>query len=133
VVHSEDSYCGTIRVVDYRFGKRHHREMIIDGLVPGGIDLATRRSVYQYPYLLQSLPVALRPEGRSCLVIGAGAGIVPAWYEARGVATDVVDIDAQVFAVARRFFGYAPTGGVFVENARTFLARPGRRYDYARA
>jgi spermidine synthase len=130
VVHSEDSFYGTIRVVDYRFGARHHREMIIDGLVQGGIDMHSRRSVYEYSYLLQWLPVALHPRGRSCLVIGVGAGIVPTWYQARGVATDVVDIDAQVVAVARRYFDFAPRGQVHLDDARAFLALPGRNYDY---
>ena len=130
VVHSRDSHYGTIRVVDYRHGAAHQREMIIDGLVQGGIDLADGRSVYEYPYLLQWLPVVLHPEGRTCLVVGVGAGIVPAWYERRGVATDVVDIDAEVVAMARSHFGYAPRGEVHIDDARAFFARPGRRYDY---
>jgi spermidine synthase len=130
VVHAEDSFYGSIRVVDYRHGESHHREMIIDGLVQGGIDLRSGLSVYEYPYLLQWLPTALRPGGTSCLVVGVGAGVVPAWYAARGVATDVVDIDPQVVAVARRFFGFAPAGAVHLDDARAWLAQPGRRYDY---
>ncbi len=130
VVHSQDSAYGTIRVVDYRFKDLHQREMIIDGLVQGGIDMATRRSVYEYAYLLQWLPVALHPGGRSCLVIGVGAGVVPMWYQARGVATDVVDIDPAVVDIARRWFGFDARGEVHLDDARYFLARPGRRYDY---
>lgn len=129
VVHSQDSAYGTIRVVDYRFGDVHHREMIIDGLVQGGIDLASRRSVYEYPYLLQWLPLALRPDARSGLVIGLGAGVVPTALQALGVATDVVDIDPAVVDVARRWFGFDPRGEVHVDDARYFLARAGRRYD----
>ena len=66
------------------------RELVIDGLVQGGIDAENRLSVYEYAYLLQFLPVALNPGGKRCLVIGVGAGLVPRWYEERGVATDVV-------------------------------------------
>ncbi len=130
VVHTQDSSYGTIRVVDYRFAQQHQREMIIDGLVQGGIDMMTRRSVYEYPYLLQWLPVALHPGGRSCLVIGVGAGVVPMWYQARGVVTDVVDIDPAVVDIARRWFGFDPRGEVHLDDARYVLARPGRRYDY---
>lgn len=130
VVHAEDSAYGHIRVIDYRFGAAHQREMTIDGLVQGGVDVASGRSVYEYPYLLQWLPTALHPQGRSCVVIGVGAGIVPQWYQARGITTDVVDIDAQVVAVAQRYFGFVPRGAVFVEDARTFLARGDKAYDF---
>lgn len=130
VVHAEDSFYGHIRVVEYSHGATRTRELVIDGLVQGGVDVANGLSIYEYSYLLQSLPVALHPAGRSCLVIGVGAGVVPSWYEARGIATDVVDIDPRVVEAARRFFGYRPAGNVHLEDARYFLSLPGRRYDF---
>jgi spermidine synthase len=130
VVHSRDSFYGNLKVVDYRKGAMHTRELVIDGLVQGGIDLANALSVYEYPYLLQALPVAVHAEGKRCLVIGLGAGIVPRWYQARGIATDVVDIDPDVVALARRYFDFDGRARVFVEDARTFLGRAGERYDY---
>jgi spermidine synthase len=80
--------------------------------------------------LLQALPVAVHAEGRRCLVIGLGAGVVPRWYQARGIATDVVDIDPDVVALARKYFGFDDRSRVFVEDARAFLGRAGERYDY---
>lgn len=130
LVHSQDSYYGNIKVVDYAGGGLRTRELIIDGLVQGGVDLADGRSVYEYSYLMERLPVALNPGGQRCLVIGLGAGVVPNWYAARGIVTDVVDIDPQIVAVAQSHFGFRPSGDVFVEDARAFLARPGRDYDY---
>jgi len=56
--------------------------------------------------------------------------VIPRWYAAHGVATDVVDIDPTVVAVARHHFGFPATIPVQVEDARTFLARPGKRYDF---
>lgn len=130
VVHRRDSFYGNLKVVDYQLGAMHTRELLIDGLVQGGIDLANTLSVYEYPYLLQVLPVAIHPRGRRCLVIGLGAGVIPRWYQARGIATDIVDIAPDVVALAQTYFGFDPRTRVFVEDARAFLGRVGERYDY---
>lgn len=130
VVHSQDSFYGNLKAVDYSQGGTHMRELVIDGLVQGGMDLATGQSVYEYAYLLEWLPYAMHPAGRNCLVIGLGAGMVPRWYQARGVATDVVDIDPAVVEVAREFFGFDGAAHVFVADARAFLRAGSKRYDY---
>ena len=130
VLVNRDSFYGNLKVVEYRYGARRTRELVIDGMVQGGIDLATALSVYEYPYLLQVLPVALHAEGRRCLVIGLGAGVVPRWYQARGIATDVVDIDPDVVALAQQYFDLDQRTRVFVEDARAFLGRGIDRYDY---
>ena len=130
VIYNRDSFYGNLKVVDYEKDAVHTRKLVIDGLVQGGVDMANGLPVYEYPYLLQALPVAMHAEGRRCLVIGLGAGVVPRWYQARGIATDVVDIDPDVVALARKYFRFDDSTRVFVEDARAFLARGGERYDY---
>ena len=68
----QDSYYGNVKVVQYAFGNKRNRELIIDGLVQGGIDVSTGLSYYPYNYCLQSLPFHINPQGRRCLVIGLG-------------------------------------------------------------
>jgi spermidine synthase len=87
-------------------------------------------SVYEYAYFLQFLPYSINPRGRTCLVIGLGAGLVPRWYEQQGITTDVVDIDPYVVEVAREYFGFSNTGEVVVADARRYLRTTGKRYDY---
>jgi len=130
VVHQEDTRYGSLKVVDYEGRTVRTREMTIDGLVQGGVDLDSGLPVYENAYLLQWLPVALHPGGRRCLVVGLGPGIVPAWYAARGIAVDVVDIDPAVVAAAERYFGYPRSERVAVEDARSFLRRSSSKYDY---
>jgi MFS family permease len=125
-----EGYYGSVRVIDYAFGEKRVREMTIDGLIQGGVDVITGLPTYEYLYFLEFLPRAVRPEGTRCLVLGLGAGIVPRWYEARGVATDVVEIDPNVVEAARRHFGYGGRGNLYVEDARYHLSRPGPTYDY---
>jgi spermidine synthase len=51
-------------------------------------------------------------------------------YEAGGVRTDVVDIDSDVEAIARDWFGFRPGGRVVIADARRFLLECRDRYDY---
>ncbi len=130
LVTTRESHYGNVKVIDYAYGSARTRELTIDGLIQGGIDLRSGLPVYEYLYLLEYLPTAVRPGGRRCLVLGAGAGIVPMWYQRRGIPTDVVDIDPNVIDLARRYFGFAPDGEVHLGDARYYLATTGGRYDY---
>ncbi len=129
-ITNRDSFYGNLKVVDYSYQSVHNRELLIDGLVQGGIDMSSGKSVYEYAYLLQFLPFALNPDGKNCLVIGLGAGLVPAWYKAQGVDTEVVDIDPAVIEIARNYFGFNPAIPVHVEDARYFLINTKQRYDF---
>lgn len=129
VIYKKDSFYGNVKVVEYSHGNLTTRELVIDGLIQGGIDTANGLSVYEYPYLMQFLPYMLYPEGKNALVIGLGAGIVPPWYESMGIATDTVDIDPEVVKAARQFFAFKPAN-VHVEDARYYLYASNKRYDY---
>jgi len=129
-VFSKDTHYGNLKVVDYSYGGNLHRELMIDGLIQGGMDLNDRLSIYEYAYYLQFLPYGINPAGKNCLVIGLGAGLVPAWYEARGVRTDIVDIDPDVVNIAKNYFGLAVSGDIIVADARYYLNTATKQYDY---
>lgn len=129
-VHREQNFYADLQVLDYSYGAAHTREMVLDGQVQGGIDMTDGRSVYPYAYLLELLPWGLAPRGSDALVVGLGAGIVARGYEGRGVRTNAVEINPAVVSAARQWFGYAPQGDVTVDDARHFLAREPRTYDY---
>lgn len=123
------SFYGSVKVVEYRGAQARTREMMIDGLIQGGIDVADRRSIYEYPYLLEHLPLLVKPDARSALVVGLGPGVTASAYRARGIDVAVVDIDANVVAMAARHFGFTARHPVQVEDARTALARPAPPVD----
>jgi len=129
-VFRKDSFYGTLKVVDYSFGTNHSRELIIDGLVQGGIDIYNHKSIYEYAYYMELLPYLLNPQGRQCLVIGLGAGVVPMWYEKMGIRTDVVDISEDIADIAKTYFGFSLSGALHIEDARFFLASTTKKYDY---
>jgi len=129
-VERRESFYADLQVLDYSGSAFRTRELVLDGLVQGGIDRDSGLSVYEYVYFLEHLAWGLRRDGRTCLVIGLGAGLVPRWFEQRGAVCDVVDINPDVPDVARRQFGFAPRGRVFVADARRFLSESTERYDY---
>jgi spermidine synthase len=129
-IFSKDSFYGNLKVVDYSYGPVHTRELLIDGLIQGGVDMNNGLSVYAYAYAVQYLPYMLNPSGKNCLVIGLGAGLVPMWYDKKGIRTDVVDIDPEVVAIARKFFGFNISGKTIISDARHFLMTTKENYDY---
>jgi len=80
-------------------------------------------------YFLELLPGA-PARGERLPRVGLGAGVVPRWYAARGARTEVVEINPAVARIARGHFGFPASLPVQIADAREFLARPGRRYDY---
>jgi spermidine synthase len=129
VARRESPY-GTVRVVDYRFSTNHAREMTIDGLVQGGIDVDSGQSTYGYTYLLGIVPWLRNPGGKTCLSVGLGGGTIPVWYERMGVRADVVDIDPEVVALAREYFGFRVSGDVVIGDGRHFLQSATRQWDF---
>ena len=129
IIDQRDSFYGLVKVIDYRYGPRGIRELTIDGLVQGGIDSASGLPIYEYLALLQYLPQQLRPEIRSALVIGLGSGVLPRSYAQQGIRTEAIDIDPVVVELCRKHFGLPPELPVHIEDARTYLSRPGTQYD----
>ena len=129
-VFSGDTFYGAIKVVDTDYGGTVERQLLIDGLLQGTQDVSTGLSVHPYIYLMQFMPYRLQPNGRDCLVVGLGAGFIAAGYSARGIRTDVVDIDPVIPQLARDYFGFKTSGDVIVADARHFLLTTPRMYDY---
>lgn len=130
LVETRDGFYGRVQVIEYQGGTVHTREMVIDALIQGGIDVSTGQSVYAYPHLLEHLAVSANPAGRRALVIGLGPAIVPRLFSARGIETEIVDIDPTVVTVAQTYFGLPASQMVHLADARYFLATTTSRYDY---
>lgn len=100
-----------------------------DGMLQNTVDSAGR-SMSFYTYALEALGLAYRPDLRSALVLGLGAGIVPMRLAQRGAEVDVVEIDPVSLRVAREFFNFDPVRArVHHADARTFLRDCPRRFD----
>jgi spermidine synthase len=79
------------------------------------------------------LGLAYRPRTRDVLFIGLGGGSAPKrmWRDFRDLELQVVELDAEVVRVARRFFALPrhPRLRVHVQDGRRYLATHPRRWD----
>lgn len=109
------------------------RYLKLDNYWQSGLDLTDpRRTVFAYSDYLH-LPLIFRPAARRVLVVGLGGGTVPARYhqDFAGMRIDVVELDPEVIAVARRYFGVPQDDRLHLVAAdgRLFIARTDERYD----
>ena len=117
------SMFGTVKVLrsEARGNEPILRMYFQDGLVQNMVG-ANNRSMSMYTYALEALSYAYRPELRSALVLGIGAGMVPMRLAERGVAVTTVDIDPASLRAATGVFGFDPTRvRAHQADARTFL------------
>ncbi|MDA8254809.1 MAG: fused MFS/spermidine synthase [Betaproteobacteria bacterium] len=129
LVAARDSYYGNIKVVDYSGTVASIRELLIDGMVQGGIDRNSGLSIYEYTYLLEALPMAVKPDARSALIVGLGAGVVADRLQRRNVDVEAIDIDPAVVEMAETHFNLRLKRPAIIEDARYFLAQDGRAFD----
>ena len=129
-VFGKDTFYGNVKVVDYTFEDQHMRELMIDGQIQSAIDMKNRMPVFASPYFLEVVPYSINPAGKTCLCIGLGAGVVPVWFESKGIKTDVVDIDPDVVKIARDYFYFSLQGDVIISDARYYLNTSEKKYDY---
>jgi len=130
VVSRDESFYGQIGVVDYSYQERHTREMLIDGIIQGGIDVNDGRSIYPFTYYLELAALSENPSAKRALVIGLGPGAMPKRLSAYGLSGTAVEIDPKVVAVASRWFGFSPGAfSVALQDGRTFIERTSERYD----
>ena len=105
------------------------RYLLVNGTAQSAMDPRTGLSDSEYDLALEWMRV-LRPEAKRVLALGLGAGLLPTALERGGLTVDVYEIDPQIVAVARKWFGYAPRGSVTVGDARAALeTRRGRSWD----
>lgn len=129
IVESTQSAYAKLAVVDDTSRSATLRLMRADHSVIGAQWLESGEPAFDFLHLLTALHAA-NPRGERLLLLGLGAGTLSASMARYGVVTDVIELDAEVVRLARQHFGFEPTGEVFVEDARTFVRRPGRSYDF---
>ncbi|MGA1875559.1 MAG: fused MFS/spermidine synthase [bacterium] len=123
----ENSPYGEIKVIDIN---QRFRAMATDGLVQNVIDRTTGLSINEYTYALQLIARSYHPEGRSALIIGLGAGIIPSELRRDQLEIDCVEINPAVARVAEEYFGFSPQGlNLFIQDARYFVENCRKKYD----
>jgi len=121
---------GVLKVVEVGEGAGMLRVLFNDGLAQNGFH-ADGRPALQFTHFLEAGAIHLVPSPRKVLVLGLGAGVIPAAFEARGAAVEVVEINRRAFEAARDHFNYRPGPGtrLVFADARTQVRRCGPDHD----
>ena len=127
------SIFGNVKVVDFiggESGEAEQRFLLQDGLVQNRTVLPSGDSATFYTYVLDAFAEVFAPDAKRALVLGLGAGIVPESLAARGMTVTAVEINPDITAAAREFFGFDDEGVEVVESdARTFVRSCEAGYD----
>ena len=126
ILERSQSLYGLVEVIEDR--NRNVRFLRADHSILGAQFLQDKSAGFAFLHLLEAGRF-LRPEAKDMLQIGLGIGSLPRVLGAQGMRVDAVEIDPAVVRFAERYFGFAPTGDVIVEDARTALRHSLRRYD----
>lgn len=128
------SVFGNIKVVEIRFSDAESlpvKAYLQDGLIQNRTML-DNVSVSMYTYVLDRLAKIFVPQGKSALVLGLGAGIVPRDLKRRGLDVTVVDINPDAVRAAAEHFGFEPDAfDMRLQDARTFVRKCARSFDVA--
>ena len=131
MVHEVQSSYSHIRVIDR--GNQRALYFDDDKYVQTLIDrTAPHRLQHSYAQTMMA-SVLYPPRVASVLVIGLGGGAVVQFFNRNlpDVRVDAVEIDPEVVAVARNWFGTTsgPHTRIFVGDGRDYLQRSSERYD----
>jgi hypothetical protein len=126
LLRDEESLYGRVRVIDD--DARGLRWMLVDASAIGAQFKGTDEPPFQYLYALETLG-EFRPQAKTALVIGLGAGYLPGALAKQGLQVDTIEIDPKVVEAAREYFGFVPPGDLIVGDARYEVRRLTKRYD----
>lgn len=135
VVHI-DTPASSYLVANFKYNHRTIRSLVTGpGALQSGIYTdGSNELVFAYTRKMAEL-VAAAPGRSRILILGGGAFTLPQYLAQRypNSQIDVVEIDPQLVAISRQYFGYRDPVNVRVhaEDARTFLNRNQGKYDIA--
>ncbi|MBT7956958.1 MAG: fused MFS/spermidine synthase [Rhodospirillaceae bacterium] len=132
VVAEYTSMFGNIKVAEVRQKDGTggmERIFVQDGLIQNRTN-EKNKSLSIYTYVLEALARSFEPDAKDAVILGLGAGAVPANFKKTGMGVAVVEINPAALKAATEHFGFDPTGiDVHLEDARTFVRRCQGNFD----
>lgn len=125
LVDRSESLLGLVEVIDEK--ERNVRFLRMDHSVIGAQFIDTHAAGFAFQHIMQALRFA-RPEARTVLQIGLGAGTVPTALSQYGKIVDSVEIDPVIVSMAQKYFGFVANGDLAVQDARAFLRTTKKSY-----
>ena len=130
ILYEKPSFYGNLKVVGLKPQNQNKITQYIlfqNGGSQNGMS-SSGHSIHVFTHVLVSLS-ELSNIGNA-LVLGLGAGVLPAKLSSKGFKIDAVDIDPITLDIAKNFFRYKPKNtSFFFEDARTYVKKCEKKYD----
>jgi spermidine synthase len=120
IVHEEESAVGQIKVIE----QEAKRYLLVNGEVRSCMDLSSRGSCFEYTNRIYTDVI---PDVERGLLIGLGGGTLARNLQDAGLALDVIEADAGLAEVAKKYFSYS--GSVTIDSGRRYIRGTQKKYD----
>lgn len=121
VTHAAPSFFGNIQIVDFldKQGRPVSRALMTEGMTQNHFT-ADGVSVTAYTYGVERLALAAVTNPQKALVLGVGAGVIPAAFVRAGIDVEAVDLNKNIVDAGRDYLWLDPAGmKIEIEDART--------------
>ena len=130
ILYEKPSFYGNYKVVGRKpFNQNEITQYILyqNGSMQNGMD-SSGHSIFEFTHVLDALSQSSTIG--NALVLGLGAGVLPAKLSSKGFKIDAIDIDPITLNIAKNFFRYKPKNtSFFFEDARTYVKKCEKKYD----
>ncbi len=120
IIHRESSAYGELTVLEQKDDKS--RILLLDGTTQNwvkGKDLEV--SLFEYVDVITAHLDDSPPPLRKVLVVGLGAGALTRQLHSHGYEVETVELDAQIYDVAKKYFKLPPELNVAIADGRAFM------------
>ncbi|MBE7440958.1 MAG: fused MFS/spermidine synthase [Flavobacteriales bacterium] len=130
IIYQSDGIMGELKVVDRMYGGgKTYREMMVNNISQTIMD-KQNPSVSYWNYVgVLTYNLESYSKGKKALLLGLGGGTLYKQLQQKGFDVDVVEIDARIEQVAKKYFYIENELNVVVDDARHFIKTTNKKYD----
>lgn len=130
IIYQSDGIMGELKVVDRMYGGgKAYREMMVNNISQTIMD-KQNPSVSYWNYVgVLTYNLESYSKGKKALLLGLGGGTLYKQLQQKGFDVDVVEIDARIEQVAKKYFYIENELNVVVDDARHFIKTTDKKYD----
>jgi spermidine synthase len=130
VLYRQASSVGLLQVLDVQNDGYSQGVMLcLDGITQGGMDRGTGLTAFEFTEYQARLSYRYQPRAQSALLLGLGTGLLAKQLVERGLHVEAAEIEPQIGAVAKAYFGLPEAVQVHVADGRAFLQRSDGKWD----
>jgi len=135
VIYQSDGILGEVKVVDrslfnYKENKhKNYRELMVNNISQTVMDKENPENNYWDYVDILTYNIKSYSSGKNALLLGLGGGTLYNQLKKNNYTVDVVEIDARIEDIAKKYFNISNDVNVIVDDARHFINVSKKKYD----